>query len=253
MSAGSAPTVELRLEVVAGPAAGEQLAIDERLVFGRQTDGPGRLAGDPELSRHHAELIRDPDGQFAIEDLSSTNGTFVNGERLTAPTVLAAGDVIDLGATRLIVRQAPPPPPPPRPPVDVRAATVIVDTVDETALPPEPEPDLTVFGATLAEAPSQASLGQPPTDESAEPWTEPAEPEPPTEATAPPAALPEPPAQGAQAAPAPAISLSGADDLDVRLVIDFERREAEIALAGTAEPLRLRVVDGRWQIADGVL
>jgi predicted component of type VI protein secretion system len=53
------------------------------------------VIGDPEVSRQHSRLTRTPGG-FVLEDLGSTNGTFVNGERLTAPRVLKPGDVIGL-------------------------------------------------------------------------------------------------------------------------------------------------------------
>jgi len=126
VSAASAQAGGLGLEVVAGKAAGEKLAVEDRIMFGRQTEGPGRLAGDPELSRRHAEVMRASSGQFTIEDLASTNGTFVNGVRVAGPTVLTPGDLIDLGATRLIVRDAPVLAHP-RPAVHAHAATMTID------------------------------------------------------------------------------------------------------------------------------
>jgi len=54
------------------------------------------VMGDPEVSRQHARFTRTPAG-FVLEDLGSTNGTFVNGERLAAPRVLTPGDTIGLG------------------------------------------------------------------------------------------------------------------------------------------------------------
>jgi predicted component of type VI protein secretion system len=52
--------------------------------------------GDPEVSRQHARLTRTPGG-VVVEDLGSTNGTFVNGERLVAPRVLSMGDLLGFG------------------------------------------------------------------------------------------------------------------------------------------------------------
>ena len=117
----------LRLEAVAGNATGFSFEVEDRLVIGRSSEGPGRLADDPELSRHHAEIVRAPGGEFTIKDLSSTNGSFVNGGRLTATAVLAVGDEIEVGGTRLAVRSAPVIAPPATADVDVRAATVIGD------------------------------------------------------------------------------------------------------------------------------
>jgi pSer/pThr/pTyr-binding forkhead associated (FHA) protein len=119
---------ELRLEVVAGKALGLSFEVEDRLVIGRNSEGLGGLAGDPELSRHHAEIARSASGEFTIQDLSSTNGTFVNGSRLQTAAVLCAGDEIEVGGTRLAVRSAPVLAVPAPTGVDVRAATVIGET-----------------------------------------------------------------------------------------------------------------------------
>lgn len=132
---GTANFDELRLEVVGGKARGFSFAVDNRLVIGRNSEGPGRLADDPELSRHHAEIARAPNGEFTIKDLSSTNGTFVNGTQLHAPAVLGVGDEIEVGATKLIVRSAPAAAAPAQAEVDVRAATVIGGVAETTRRP----------------------------------------------------------------------------------------------------------------------
>jgi len=130
---------ELRLEAIAGNATGFTIVVGERLVIGRQSDGPGKLADDPELSRHHAEIERDENGQFTIKDLSSTNGTYVNGAQITAPTLLKLDDEIELGGTKLVVRSVPETPPAEPPPaVDVRARTVMAAG---PPVMPAPEPD----------------------------------------------------------------------------------------------------------------
>lgn len=101
------PNAVLRLVVVEGNAAGFSVAVEDRLVIGRQSEGPGCLAGDLELSRHHAEISREATGDYIVQDLASTNGTFVNGERLDSPAVLQRGDKIGVGATTLEVLEAP--------------------------------------------------------------------------------------------------------------------------------------------------
>ncbi len=53
---------------------------------------------DPEVSRRHARITFQ-NGAFLLEDLGSTNGTFVNGRRLNTPTPLKDGDIIYLGET----------------------------------------------------------------------------------------------------------------------------------------------------------
>jgi uncharacterized membrane protein YdfJ with MMPL/SSD domain len=99
------PGSRLTLSVVAGRAVGTELPVgDEPLVLGRAEAGPAALGGDPELSRSHARIEPFEDGRLLIEDLDSTNGTFVNGGRVAAPTVLKDGDVIWLGTTTVLVK-----------------------------------------------------------------------------------------------------------------------------------------------------
>ena len=56
------------------------------------------VINDPEVSRHHCRLTRGGGG-YTLEDLGSTNGTFVNGQRLTGARPLGGGDVVGLGET----------------------------------------------------------------------------------------------------------------------------------------------------------
>jgi hypothetical protein len=56
------------------------------------------VINDREVSRHHLRLMRGSDG-YSIEDLGSTNGTFVNGKRVTGATPLKNGDMVGLGET----------------------------------------------------------------------------------------------------------------------------------------------------------
>jgi hypothetical protein len=56
------------------------------------------VINDREVSRHHLRYMRGADG-FTIEDLGSTNGTFVNGKRVTGATPLKNGDMVGLGET----------------------------------------------------------------------------------------------------------------------------------------------------------
>src|SRR5690349_11879820 len=88
-----------RLEVVAGNAAGTWLDVGDELLIGRHADGVGGLGGDEQLSRYHARLSVSSGGGCAIEDLGSTNGTLVNGSRITETRPLSVGDTIELGGT----------------------------------------------------------------------------------------------------------------------------------------------------------
>jgi len=94
------------LHVVAGSAEGERISPDGELLLGRSAQGHGQLGGDPEISRRHARITSDPGGQLVIEDLGSTNGTYVNGARIGDTRSLVPGDVIKVGRTTLEVRTA---------------------------------------------------------------------------------------------------------------------------------------------------
>lgn len=56
------------------------------------------VINDPEISRRHAQVLQQ-DAGFAVEDLGSTNGTFVNGQRCAGVTAVSDGDIIELGDT----------------------------------------------------------------------------------------------------------------------------------------------------------
>lgn len=85
-----------RLVVQAGPNAGQIITLGNTpITMGREALNDVAF-NDPEVSRRHIRII--PQGySYVIEDLNSTNGTFVNDQRLTAPVVLSAGDTIRLG------------------------------------------------------------------------------------------------------------------------------------------------------------
>ena len=73
-------------------------------ILGRAGDAQLTLA-DPEVSRRHAELQVD-EGVLYLRDLASANGTFLNGKRLGSEGIeLRPGDYVDVGNTRLYVRQ----------------------------------------------------------------------------------------------------------------------------------------------------
>ncbi len=113
-----------RLEVVGGNAAGTELVVEDELIVGRHAEGPGQLAGDEEISRSHARLSVDASGFVAIEDLGSTNGTYVNGLRITSPQTVSEGDTIEVGATTLIVKEVPTSEQAPPPAADADQPTV---------------------------------------------------------------------------------------------------------------------------------
>lgn len=112
-----------KLKVTAGRAAGTEIPLEGDFLIGRGSeDEHGRLADDIEISRQHARVSQTASGDLQIEDLGSTNGTFVNGKRISAPQVLKPGDEIKVGETTMTldapgaaqptaIGAVPPPPP----------------------------------------------------------------------------------------------------------------------------------------------
>jgi pSer/pThr/pTyr-binding forkhead associated (FHA) protein len=88
------------LRLTSGPGAGQTFEVDRELVLGRERVDV--LLDDPEISRRHA-IIRPVERGVSVEDLGSTNGTYVNGKRITEATVLADRGTIRLGATHIDV------------------------------------------------------------------------------------------------------------------------------------------------------
>ena len=88
-----------KLRVISGEGEGNEVPLNGDFIVGRGETGPGNLSGDAEISRRHARFTRSDEGHVVVEDLGSTNGTYVNGRRVSAPTVLANGDEIKLGQT----------------------------------------------------------------------------------------------------------------------------------------------------------
>jgi predicted component of type VI protein secretion system len=122
---------------------------------------------DPEVSRRHA-AIRDQGGSLAIEDLGSTNGTFVNGARLSAVQVLRAGDEVRLGNTVWTIRSDAPAagatsvgqvqPGAPQ----VTAARPIPSDIELPSAPPAPAPQATTAQPVpVAAAPAPPAAPQP--------------------------------------------------------------------------------------------
>jgi pSer/pThr/pTyr-binding forkhead associated (FHA) protein len=88
-----------RFVAVAGPHAGMAFAATPGAIIGRDPNVGIPLAADTKASRNHARLIADAGG-VGIEDMGSTNGTYVNGKRITRQALLP-GDTVVIGGTHL--------------------------------------------------------------------------------------------------------------------------------------------------------
>ena len=75
------------------------------LTIGR-SENAGLVLADRKVSRRHAEIGAEADGSLFVEDLASRTGTRVNGQTISARTRLGAGDVIELGESRIELQVA---------------------------------------------------------------------------------------------------------------------------------------------------
>lgn len=88
-----------------GPTPGVIFPLEgDQLTIGRDANN-GVAINDAEVSRKHSRLTFQG-GKYVLEDLGSTNGTFVNGQRLAGPVVLKAGDVVSLGEQIVLMYDA---------------------------------------------------------------------------------------------------------------------------------------------------
>ncbi len=90
-----------RLVVLAGDQLGRRFLVQTKEIIGR-SDEATIVFDDGELSRDHASIRRDSQGQYVIEDLGSSNGTLLNGVPVTR-AALAYGDKIQLGSKIILM------------------------------------------------------------------------------------------------------------------------------------------------------
>ena len=87
-----------KITITEGPGAGKEYAVDEAAILGR-LDSNDIPVHDTKASREHAKIYKQG-SVFSIVDLNSSNGTFVNGRRITKQA-LAPGDEITIGQVTL--------------------------------------------------------------------------------------------------------------------------------------------------------
>ena len=93
-----------RLLVTGGSIAGKSIGLaDQQITIGRASDATLVLSDDYASSRH-ARLFPQ-DGQWIVEDLGSTNGTYLDRQKVTQPTPVPAGVPIRIGKTVLELRR----------------------------------------------------------------------------------------------------------------------------------------------------
>ena len=120
-----------RLIVRRGPEPNKTFELDKDvLTLGRDITND-IVINDPEVSRHHARFTRGPHG-YNMEDLGSTNGTFIAGQRVSGIIVLQPGTMIGLGETVTLGYETT------RMPLEGSPASF--PTVAASAAPPVPRP-----------------------------------------------------------------------------------------------------------------
>jgi len=95
--------MSLGLVIVRGGPSGARFDLHGDAIIGRID--AGIMLDDDEVSRYHA-IVRVGDGSADITDLGSTNGTFVDGRRLTGRAALVDGSVVQVGQTELRVEMS---------------------------------------------------------------------------------------------------------------------------------------------------
>lgn len=92
-----------RLEFILGPMANQVLQLAEDVTTIGSVSGATVVLADPAVSKKHA-AIRKVDGSFELADLGSTNGVYVNGQKVPKKT-LEVGDIIRVGNTEAVFKR----------------------------------------------------------------------------------------------------------------------------------------------------
>ena len=143
--------IQARLVVQRGPNPGSTFELLSAIVKIGRSASNDLVINDPEISRQHAQFLRQGDG-YVVQDLGSTNGTFVNYQRVTGATPLSHGDVISFGEAIVLTygddsatdsQPAPPPTFQQQPPVATAVLTPPPSSLQpavQTAPPPQYAP-----------------------------------------------------------------------------------------------------------------
>jgi hypothetical protein len=98
------PVVATRLVITSGPKEGLEIELpSEQLAIGRSSES-GLVIRDDYTSTHHARLMLWNDG-WVVQDLDSTNGTFLDGVRVTLPTPVPLNTPVSIGTTTFELRR----------------------------------------------------------------------------------------------------------------------------------------------------
>ncbi|WP_026372950.1 FHA domain-containing protein FhaB/FipA [Agrococcus lahaulensis] len=103
-SAGTASGLARRVVITSGPRTGTEIELPETgLTIGRSSSA-GLQIKDDYTSNSHAKIVRWRD-EWVVQDLDSTNGTFVDGKRITQSTPVRVGSSVRIGTTTFELRR----------------------------------------------------------------------------------------------------------------------------------------------------
>src|SRR5689334_2818568 len=135
----------MRLTIQSGPGAGRTVNVEgTEFTIGREA-GVDLVLSDGKASRRHAAMRVLPDGRATLYDLGSSNGTFVNGQRIQS-TLLQGGEQIQIGDTVMVAdgaaaaAAAQPAAPPAPQPVPVQPMPPTEPLTPATPPPVQPQP-----------------------------------------------------------------------------------------------------------------
>lgn len=136
----------LQLVMRTGPNPGEVFSLTKNEIYIGRDVNNDIVVSDQEVSRKHARLAMQAGG-YVLEDLGSTNGTYVNGQRLMGPHVLRTGETVMFGENVSLVLEA----------IYDADATILSQPTPAPSYDPAPPPQQTYIPPTQqpAEAPSQ--------------------------------------------------------------------------------------------------
>jgi len=138
-----------RLVMRNGPTPGKAFVLEQAEVFVGRDLNNEIVINDPEVSRRHARFFLQAGG-YVLEDLGSTNGTTINGQRIMGPYSLRPGEVILLGENVILVYEA----------VMDPNATVVASAGQPATVQGAPQAFPSIQSAPPPAVPAQAYAGQ---------------------------------------------------------------------------------------------
>lgn len=97
--------LEYYLEIIEGPDIGQRFSLEGQEIYVGRHGQCDLVLHDPEISRRHLKITSGENGWF-LDDLGSTNGSYVNGQRITHQ-IAAPGDRIQIGQSIMVIHRSP--------------------------------------------------------------------------------------------------------------------------------------------------